>query len=251
VIVYRYEGSFEGLLSAFAEALADQTEAPDFARASSAEGLLFEGREVPARPDAVANLLLRLQASGGEMVPRTLATAYLSELPGIERPLFDYCLLTLTRGEGVDGWHSHPAVARVNLAARRVNREVHRLQGLLRFMETRSGVFYAPCEPDHNISILLGHHFAVRLRDQRWIIHDCRRDLAVWWDGQHLQPANLATAPGVTAADGPVLSPAEANVQELWRTYHARIAISSRHNPKLQRQCMPARYWRYLVEMQS
>jgi probable DNA metabolism protein len=245
MIIYRYDDSFDGLLSAFAEAHACAAEAPEFAPVTGGDGLLFAGREIPTRPAAAADYLRQLASAGGEAVPRTLATAYLAELPGIERPLYDYCRLTLARGECVEGWHSHPAVGRVNEAARRVGREVHRFMGLLRFSETFSGVFYAPFEPDHNISIPLARHFAVRLREQRWLIHDRRRALAVLWDGQQLQPASLA-APAT-----PTLSAAERDVQELWRIYHRRIAIADRHNPRLQRQCMPARYWPYLVEMQG
>ena len=251
MIVYRYDGSFEGLLSAYAEARVCEPAVPDFARAASAAGLLFAGRDVPARADAAAGLLRELEAAGGEAVPRTLASVYLAELPGIERPLYEYCLLTLARGECVEGWHSHPAVGRVNDAARRVGREVHRFLGLLRFMETATGVFYAPYEPDHNISIPLARHFATRLRQQRWIIHDRRRDLAVLWDGELLQPAYLDRAGPAPATTTPALSAGERDVQDLWRTYHRRIAIDSRRNPRLQRQCMPARYWRYLVEMQG
>jgi probable DNA metabolism protein len=251
VTVYRYDGSFDGLLSAFAEALACEPEPPDFVPAATADGLLFMGRDIPVRPDAAAGFLARLQAAGSEGAVRTLATAFLAEIPGIERALYEYCLMTLSRGECVDGWHSHPAVGRVTAAARRVGGEVHRFQGLLRFGETSDGFYYAPYEPDHNITIPLGRHFAVRLRDQRWIIHDRRRDLAVLWDGEHLQPASLAPPPGTSADAGPALSAAEQEVQSLWRTYHRRIAIDSRRNPKLQRQCMPARYWRYLVEMQA
>ena len=104
---------------------------------------------------------------------------------------------------------------------------------------------YAAFAPDHNITMLLGQHFARRLADQRWVIHDCRRQLALFWDGARLAPVetprDLENLPR---------SSQELQLQELWRTYHRRIAITSRRNPSLQRACMPRRYWRYLVEMQ-
>lgn len=248
--LYRYDGSFEGLLSAFAEASAHHDRAPDFGvPGNPGDGLLFGGRDVPVRPEAAAHWLRTLTAAGGEQAPRTLAQAFLAELPGCERPMYEYCLLTLERGECVDDWAAHPAVKRVCDAARRVGRELHRFKGLLRFAETTQGVYYAPCEPDHNITLPLGRYFAGRLRDQRWIIHDRRRDIAVLWDGETLQPGTVpaAGAPG----GGPTLSPTEALAQEHWRTYHGHIAIDGRSNPRLQRQCMPRRYWRYLTEMQG
>jgi probable DNA metabolism protein len=253
MIVYRHDGSFEGLLSAFAEALQHGARTDcDFVPAATAElaPSLFGGRPVRTDPGAASRLLTELATAGGEQAPRTLAQAFLSELPGCEHALFEYCLLTLERQECVDGWLSQPAVARVLDAVRRVGQETHRFQGLLRFMETEQGVYYAPFEPDHCILLPLSRYFANRLRGQHWLIHDRRRDLAVLWDGQTLQPAWMA-GDGPAGGTAPALTTLEQAVQHLWRTYHRQIAIATRANPKRQRQFMPRKYWRYLTEMQT
>jgi len=250
--VYRYDGSFEGLLSAFAAALLEQAAAPEFCPPEGDRaGLLFGAREVPTRQGAATELLCHLQTAGGEAAPRTLAMAYLAELPDHELAMYEYCQLTLDRHECIDGWAAHPAVARVGDDARRVSRELHRFKGLLRFMETTDGVYYAPYEPDHNITVPLARYFAERLGGQPWIIHDRRRGLAVLWDGHSLQPGKVPTPAASGMASEPALSAGEETVQSQWRTYHRQIAIASRANPRLQRQCMPRRYWRYLVEMQG
>jgi len=251
MLTYCHDGSFEGLLSAFAEALASGRPADcEFLPATTkAPGSLFGSRTVPRRAEVAADLLQSLERAGGDQVPRTLTQAYLSELPGCESALFEYCVLTLERRECVDGWLAHRAVARVLEAVRRVGRETHRFQGLLRFMETEPGVFYAPFAPDHHIILPLSRYFAGRLRDQQWLIHDRRRDLAVYWDGQALQPACVEPEPG-HAGSLPALSTHEKTVQQLWRTYHGHIAIATRANPRLQRHFMPRRYWPYLTEMQ-
>nr|WP_315988235.1 DUF4130 domain-containing protein [Desulforamulus aquiferis] len=36
--------------------------------------------------------------------------------------------------------------------------------------------------------------------------------------------------------------------QELWKEYFKSTAIQGRKNPKLQKQFMPTRYWKYLIE---
>ena len=36
--------------------------------------------------------------------------------------------------------------------------------------------------------------------------------------------------------------------QQLWRTYFKTIAIKERINPKLHRQNLPVRFWKYLTE---
>jgi len=42
----------------------------------------------------------------------------------------------------------------------------------------------------------------------------------------------------------------EKRFQEMWKSYHKAITIKERINPKLQKQFMPRRYWKYLTEMQ-
>ena len=128
------------------------------------------------------------------------------------------------------------------LASQRVTGEIHRLKGLLRFRALADGSLYAPVAPDANTVVCLAGHFQARLPNERWLIHDTRRGLAVWWDGHRLDTGELAAtaAPPVTAA--------EAAIQEWWRGYYAAIAIPERRNPALQRRCMPRRYWRWLIE---
>ena len=36
--------------------------------------------------------------------------------------------------------------------------------------------------------------------------------------------------------------------QQMWKTYFKSIAIKERLNPKLHRQHMPARFWKYMPE---
>jgi hypothetical protein len=47
----------------------------------------------------------------------------------------------------------------------------------------------------------------------------------------------------------PELGEDEAAYQTLWQTYFRNIAVRERRNPPLQRQCMPTRHWKYLVEV--
>jgi len=74
------------------------------------------------------------------------------------------------------------------------------------------------------------------------MIHDVRRGLAVLWDGSNLEEREGKAIPTVT------LSTSEGDVQDLWRTFYDKVAITERSNPRLQRQNMPRRYWKYLVE---
>ena len=59
--------------------------------------------------------------------------------------------------------------------------------GFLRFEELSGGVLYAQMEPPYAVLPLIAPHFADRLRQENWIIHDLKRGLLAlhraggWW----------------------------------------------------------------------
>lgn len=114
--------------------------------------------------------------------------------------------------------------------------------GLLRFRELQSGIFYAPMGPDHNIVSLLAPHFAKRLSDQPWMIHDVKRDIAAIYDRKDWTIALIRQKKALP------LHGDELEFQRMWKQYFKSVAISSRRNLRLQKHFMPSRYWRYLVE---
>ncbi|MDP4183252.1 MAG: TIGR03915 family putative DNA repair protein, partial [Bacillota bacterium] len=103
--------------------------------------------------------------------------------------------------------------------------------------------YYASFEPDHNIISLLAPHFAKRLSDQKWVLHDLKRKTAAIFDteGWFLSP--------IDALQELRLSDKENDFQNLWKLYFKNISIKSRTNLKLQRKYMPKRYWAHIVEM--
>ena len=53
----------------------------------------------------------------------------------------------------------------------------------------------------------------------------------------------FTTSPGEELMDAD-----EKLFQQMWKTYFKSIAIKERLNPKLHRQHMPARFWKYMPE---
>jgi probable DNA metabolism protein len=78
-----------------------------------------------------------------------------------------------------------------------------------------------------------------------WLIHDVRRRLAIHWDRKELAWVDPEDLP----PENPELAEDEGAYQFLWQTYFRNIAVTDRRNPRLQRQYMPARYWKHLVEV--
>lgn len=240
---YVTDGTLDGLLTAVYTAfytreevdgiLPGPPEQPDFTA-------LY--RDIAACPDQAVRVMAAVERKIGPDAMRNLTLAWLSELPGCGRWILDYLRLGFRTGPRMLSMLTHPQVAPVSDAARRVNREQRRLLGLIRFRRLRSGRMLALMAPDHHQLPLVAPHFAGRMGGHSWIIHDERRRLsALCEDGR------WCVVPG-RLPDRPDWDDEEAVFQRLWRQYHRIIAIDGRINPVLQRNMMPRRYWKYLIE---
>ena len=129
-----------------------------------------------------------------------------------------------------------------------VQHEIHRMMGLLRFSPDKNGEFIARCAPDHNILPELAVYFTARFGETPWSIIDEKRGLCL----RRLPGGQPKITEVITPEDQPadVESPGAGidDWEELWKHYHKTINNEDRDNPKLQRQLMPQRYWKYLPE---
>lgn len=124
---------------------------------------------------------------------------------------------------------------------RRVGLEIHRFHGFIRFMETASGALYAPFSPDNDICDLLLPHFRARLPHFPFVLHDVKRQKAAVYDGKNAFLAPLTQAEVLLSAD-------EEGWQALWKKYYSAVNIPSRERLKQMRGYMPRRYWKFLTE---
>lgn len=154
------------------------------------------------------------------------------------------CLRVGWKVGGKLGQHiADPDVWEVLAVSRKVGYEIHLLKGLVRFRPV-GGVYYGKVAPDHDVIGFLAPHFADRLGDQNWLLHDEIRGKAVAYRSDMRVWTVLELPPDAVAAEE------EDMFADLWKAYHKAIAIRERVNPRLQRQHMPARYWKNLPEMQ-
>lgn len=241
--VFSHDGSFEGLLCAFAAAEREGLEHCGFVSGEQIMRSLWPPIPVPVNAETAGGFLDRVRRAGGASTIQHLVYVYLAEVHGFEEVLYPFLHLTLRAGRNVLGMRTHPAVLQVARWKAMVAKETHRFTGLMRFMELRDGVLYARFEPDHNILLILASHFQHRFAQESLVIHDTRRGLALAWDGQALHPVV-----GVPEDVATLLSQRELDFQCLWHEYVQALAIPERRNPELQRRLMPRRYWKHLVE---
>jgi len=128
--------------------------------------------------------------------------------------------------------------------AGKVQIEIHRLQGLLRFSVNEDGEYVAMCEPDHFVLPCLGEFFTARFGDTPWSIIDEKRGLRL---GR--KPGERAKINVLEESLETIPSAKSDEWEELWKHYHKIINNEDRKNTDLQRQLMPKRYWKHLPEM--
>ena len=240
-MLFIYDNSFEGLLTALFEAYRLKITPEIVAAENYQKGLFDESKLVwadAAKAERVAAKLRELEIFTG------VQYCYLSSGAAKERIVFNYVPQTLSAGRNVDGNYAEPDIASALECSRRVAREAERLKGLLRFQELRDGSFYAACAPEQSVLPLLAGHCRVRFSAQNWLIHDAQRGLALIYQDRKLNLFSVADLQDPRDK----YAARESRYQELWKTFWRAVAIQERKNPKLQRQFMPKRYWKYLVE---
>lgn len=96
-------------------------------------------------------------------------------------------------------------------------------------------------------------HFTDRFRDQKWLIYDVKRKYGYYYNLKEATEVSFAEElphlfTGKPAEE--LLAEDEKQFQRLWKAYFQSITIRERINPKLHRQNMPARFWKFLPEKQ-
>ncbi|NLX70554.1 MAG: DNA metabolism protein [Clostridiales bacterium] len=244
MICYTYDGSFEGLLTAIYEAYYRHERPEKILKADCLQHNLFakyvyidtDERKAQKVYDAVKQKISPVAA-------KNILYAFLSEDNEAGTYIYRYLKLGWKIGKQVDSAVADSRVFQIHTLSSKVRREAGRMLGLVRFRLLKNGIYYASIEPDYNILGIIALHFKRRMPDQDWVIHDVKRSTAVFHHNSEyiIVPFDF---------NGPLpLGQEERDYQSLWRQYFMDIAIKTRINPKLQRQHMPLRYWKHLVEI--
>lgn len=243
MLIYVYDGSFEGIMTAIYEAYY-RRQKPDciMPKDNLQFGLMDEYVYIEADEEKSNKVYEAAVQKIGQEAVENVFYVYLSEDKNSGTLIYRYLRLGFKLGNRIDMNLADEDVFNVLKLVRQVSFEVHRFTGLLRFVELKNGVFYAVMEPDNNILMLLVQHFKERLSDQSWIIHDVKRGTAALYNKEEWVITELPEGVALNLSDR------EEFFQSIWKEYFKTIAIEERKNPRLQKNYMPVRYWKNLIE---
>nr|WP_320037595.1 TIGR03915 family putative DNA repair protein [uncultured Bacteroides sp.] len=255
MITFIYDKTFEGLLTAVFDA---------YYRKTFPEALVAEGEPLPLFCDETYTVISDnekservwkgLQKKLSRTALSALTACWLSELPEIDMLLFRYIRKNIDSPKSVEMNFGDPDVLEIAKIYKKVDCERERVLQFLRFQKTVDGTYFAAIEPMYNVLSLVVGHFQDRFADQKWLIYDLKREYGYYYDLSTVtevrfeeKESHLLT--GMLGED--LMMHDEKLFQQMWKEYFKSIAIKERINPRLHRQHLPVRFWKYLTEKQK
>lgn len=252
MVLFIFDGTFEGLLTAVFEAYA-RKRFPDRLAGEGEPPLLFVDEVTRVATDAAkADRVWRgLERRLSRAALSALGTAWLSELPDIATLLFRYIRKAFDAPVPIETDFGDADVLRVTQIWKKVRDEREKTLQFLRFQKAADGTYFAATAPRYDTLPLVVPYALDRFADQRWLIYDVRRDYGYYYDLREatevrFEEEDIHLRAGLLGED--IMDKDERLFQAMWKAYFQSTAIRERLNPRLQRQHMPARFWRFLPE---
>lgn len=244
MIIYIYDGSFEGLLTCIYEAYY-RHEAPDdiIPMDRLQNNFLYQRYIIKTDSSKATKVYKSIEEKISKEALKRVFYAYLSELPRSGAAILNYLRLGYKIGRNIDNNLANDAVLIMDKINLKISGERHAMLGLLRFKMLESNILYANFEPQYNITGLIAPHFENRLSNENWVIHDIKRNIAALYNKKEWIINELELE------DDLIIHEEEEDYQEMWKSYYKHISIASRKNTRLKKNNMPMKYWKHLVEL--
>ena len=250
--VYIYDKTFDVLLTAVFDAYFRKT-FPDFLLSEGDALPLFydELHSVVTDEEIAARVWRGLQKKVSASALGCLTQSWLSELPDIGMLIFRYIRKAIDAPRTIELNFGDPDVLEVSKVWKKVTNERLRVIQFLRFQKAADGTFFAAVKPVYNVLPLTLPHLKDRFADQCWLLYDLKREYGYYYDLKEATEVRFEEKEAhlLSGLLGEELMDADEKLfQQMWKTYFKSIAIKERLNPKLHRQHMPARFWKYMPE---
>lgn len=253
MIIFHYDKTLEGLMTLVFDAYNRRT-FPDKLLGIDEPDPLFvdESYLVLTQEDKSMRVWKGLEAKLSANTLNMISHVWLSEINGWDELLFRYVRKTFDSKQSIEMNYADEDVLAMQKMALKVSKERHRLIELIRFQKSADDIFFAPVSPDHNCLPLILGHFRDRFHDQKWVIYDTKRNYGYYYDLKEITEMVLENTDLFPNGklDEKSMAEDEKLFQELWKGYFKAMTIKERINPKLHRQHLPRRYWKYLTEKQ-
>ena len=158
MLIFRYDKTFEGLLTALFDAYSLK-KFPDILLAEDESSPLFYDEIITVITDEErSNRVWKgIQKKLSASALTSLTTCWLSELPGIDMILFRYIRKAIDAPRSIELNFGDPDVLELSKIWKKVNNERLRVMQFLRFQKAADGTYFAALKPLHNVLLSLIH----------------------------------------------------------------------------------------------
>ncbi len=241
-VIYRYDGSLEGLLCCVFESF-NQKETPlDIVAEGQEQWSLYRMRDIVTDPAKAQRVLTGVEHKISPLAQDMVIKGYLSCLPEKEIHLLRFLQLGFQKGRRVTDMLADPTVMTITKAIKSQWYEAHHFMGFLRFSD-HEGALIATIAPKNYVLPLMANHFIDRYRNENFLIYDETHKSALIYQNKEAEIIPLEDFVPPAPDDK------ELYARALWQTFTDAIAIKSRENPRCRMTHCPKRFWKNMWEM--
>lgn len=253
MIVFGYDQTFEGLLTAVFDAYSRKTFPDSIVKEGEPLPLFYDEYHLVVTDDKKAERVWKsLVRKLSKSALAAITHCWLSESSKIPMLLFRYIRKITDSPQSIETNFADPDILAVIKLGKKVADERHRILQFMRFQKTSEGIYYGAMEPLYDVLPLTINHFRDRFADQKWLIYDVKRQYGYFYNGLEVDEITFSNPnlPHLRTGklDEELLDKEEKLFQNLWKSYFKSICIKERLNPVKHKKDMPVRYWKYLTE---
>ncbi len=243
VLVFSYDGSFEGLMSAVFDAFSLKTLPDDIFPFDDMEPTLLKIHTVETNFEHAKRVEHAVAKKLGKAAANLVRRGFLYGGGGKEAAIMRFLWKGFNEGAKAASAIGDPDVNALFKMAAAVSNEQRLLMGFVRFSES-GGALTAVIHPKHFVLPLLRGYFCARLYNENFMIYDENHGAALIHSGRRTAIIPVADLELPKCEE-------DKFYRDLWKSYYRHIAIASRYNPRCRMTHMPKRFWSDMPEVRE
>ena len=241
VLVFAYDGSFEGLMCAVFDAFSMKTLPDDIFPFDDMEPTLLKIHTVETDFEHAKRVEHAIEKTLGKGAASLVRRGFLYDGGGKEAAIMRYLWKGFNEGARAVSAIGDPDVNPLFKMATAVSNEQRMFFGFVRFAES-GGALTAVIHPKHYVLPLLRGYFCARMYNENFMIYDENHGAALIHSGRRTAIIPVADLELPKCEE-------DKFYRDLWKSYYRHIAIASRYNPKCRMTHMPKRFWADMPEV--
>ncbi|MBR5310738.1 MAG: TIGR03915 family putative DNA repair protein [Oscillospiraceae bacterium] len=243
ILIFAYDGSYEGFLSTVFDAFLMKTLPADIVIFDDAEPSLMKMHYIETNFEHAKRVRLGIEKKLSTKTLCMVEKAFLFDGEGKENAIMHFLWKAFKEGPSTGGKIGSEEVNRVFKMSTAVSYEAERFRQFTRFSDS-NGALVAVIHPKHFVLPLIRPYFCNRIKNENFLIYDAEHGVALIHS-----PEKTAIVP-IESLELPE-STDDGFYSRLWKNYYRHIAIGERYNPRCRMTHMPKRFWQYLPEVQE